>query len=569
MALPGAAPTRRRIVPGLQGSIRSAVPLSIGSIQFSPLVLPYVAAVAVMVALAVGVAIREWSAPVGRVYLLYAIGPIAWMAWSGSTYVVTDPHLAESLCGITLALITLSTPALYQFAILAGERPSRARSKVRLAWAVAILFAVAQFNMPLLVDGIHRFGWGVTGRGSRWLLLLIGYHLLLVALCLGNFWRAWRNPTALCAYRSRNRLLFFGLCLSLVSVIDVLPGFGVPIPPVGGFFIVAFFGVISYVAWRYRLAEITPEVAAAQVLTTMSDALLVVDSDEVVRLANPAAQRLFGDDDPVGRPLARVLLDSGVLSEVRRRLNGQSPSPAQLDYVDRNGQRRVLCLSVAPLRPHQRGGHICVFNDITALRQAENERERLSRSLETTLNELAAANWRLQRKQERDAVTGLYNRRHLEEALDRMWLGAQRRREWLALLMVDIDQFRAFNETYGAVRGDELLRRMGAVLQEAAHFPGNLTARIGSDEFVLVLPGTDVAGAVRVAERVQRLVELSVGQEDDTGRWTVCIGIAAAMPAGDDAGTPQTLLRAADTALLEAKRHGTSRICVANAPSPA
>ena len=532
--------------------------------SYSPYALPYLGAALVMIVLAVSVLVRERGSAVGRAYALYAIGPIAWMGGTSSSFAISDPALFLRLNSVSIALITLSVPALYQFVILTGERPPRARRKAWLVWALAVLFVVLLFQPGVLVDGVYQYGWGMACRPTPWMLFLIGYMTSLVVLCMRHLWRGWRNGAAAPVYRRRNRLLFVGMCVSLLAFVDVLPSYGLPMPPVGGIFSVIFFAVVSYVAWRYRLTEITPEVAAAQVLATMSEALLVVDADEVVRLANPAAQRLFGDDDLAGRPLARILGDRELVADVRRCLGGEKHRTAQLEYGS-GAQRRVLWLSVAPLRRGRSTAHICVFNDITALQQAESERERLSRSLETTLNELAAANRRIQRKHRRDPLTGLYNRRHLEEALDQMWRGARRQREPLAVLIVDLDHFRAVNGTYGRMRGDELLRKLAAVLQEAAHYPGTLTARLGSDEFAIVLPGTDAAGAVAVAERVQRLTALCLAPEDGNDTLSVCIGIATAMPSADDAGTPQTLLHAADAALLHAKQHGKDRICVASA----
>ena len=174
---------------------------------------------------------------------------------------------------------------------------------------------------------------------------------------------------------------------------------------------------------------------------------------------------------------------------------------------------------------------------------------------------LAKANVELRRLATTDPLTGIANRRSLDDALTtQIRLGA-RAREPLALLMADIDSFKSYNDAYGHQAGDEVLRRVAAVLGEAARRPTDIAARYGGEEFVVALPNTDSDGALLVA---QGLVEAVRGLGIAHGRsgtkpWvTVSIGVGVIVPSSDD--SLDTLLRIADRALYAAKGLGKDTV---------
>jgi diguanylate cyclase (GGDEF)-like protein len=162
-----------------------------------------------------------------------------------------------------------------------------------------------------------------------------------------------------------------------------------------------------------------------------------------------------------------------------------------------------------------------------------------------------------------DELTGLANRRCLNEALDSELARAQRSRQAMALLMVDIDLFKKFNDRYGHQAGDDCLRSVARNLRSCAQRAGDLAARYGGEEFVLILPNTDISQARRIAQALcQSIASLRIPHEDSPeGKVTVSIGAAAMSDGGDiDAAN---LLRAADEALYRAKRGGRNQVQLA------
>ena len=162
-----------------------------------------------------------------------------------------------------------------------------------------------------------------------------------------------------------------------------------------------------------------------------------------------------------------------------------------------------------------------------------------------------------------DGLTGLANRRHLDTILAQ----AVRENDRLALLMVDVDHFKAFNDTYGHQPGDDCLRAIGGVLGLSARPPGEMAARYGGEEFALLLPGADEAAALVRAEDIHaRIAALAIPHGGSPlSRVTVSIGIAASRNPGiaGEAGAPDRLLRAADAALYAAKAEGRNRTRIA------
>ncbi|MFP5430997.1 MAG: GGDEF domain-containing protein [Gammaproteobacteria bacterium] len=160
-----------------------------------------------------------------------------------------------------------------------------------------------------------------------------------------------------------------------------------------------------------------------------------------------------------------------------------------------------------------------------------------------------------------DALTGLANRRHFNEVFQQEWDRARRDRRPVALIFVDVDHFKPFNDTHGHVEGDKALALVGVALKTVLRRSGDIAARYGGEEFVLLLPGTGLDGAREVALQVARGIRtlaIPHGASSVASHVTVSMGVAAQQPDGDLRGTQ--LLAAADEAVYAAKEAG--RNCI-------
>lgn len=185
--------------------------------------------------------------------------------------------------------------------------------------------------------------------------------------------------------------------------------------------------------------------------------------------------------------------------------------------------------------------------------------------LEGELRRRAAAEKAAEELARTDGLTQLANRRWFDEELSRKWAMAMRDRRPMSLLMIDVDQFKPFNDSYGHQAGDRALAAIAGIIDSAVRRPDDLAARYGGEEFAVLLPDTDRHGALQIAETIREgarnlLIE-HAGNEHKI--VTVSVGVATAFPR-PGAVQATALVRDADAALYRAKEAGRDTVCVSN-----
>ncbi len=193
--------------------------------------------------------------------------------------------------------------------------------------------------------------------------------------------------------------------------------------------------------------------------------------------------------------------------------------------------------------------------------------ERANEALASVNEQLAVANSELERLARYDGLTGIANRRIFDETLAVEWRRMTREKKPIALVLVDVDHFKDFNDTYGHQAGDDCLVQVGRVLAESARRPGDLAARYGGEEFVLLLADTDMDGVCHVATALEAAVDgLRIAHTGSSvaDHVTVSMGVVALIPHVGQA--PADLVALADAALYEAKEAGRHRFVQARLP---
>lgn len=181
-------------------------------------------------------------------------------------------------------------------------------------------------------------------------------------------------------------------------------------------------------------------------------------------------------------------------------------------------------------------------------------------SLLVLARKLDLANQELKRISASDGLTGIANRRMFDDHLAREWRRARRASNPVAILMCDVDHFKRFNDTYGHQAGDDCLRRIAETIAGLMERPSDVAARYGGEEFAVILPETNIGGALFVAEKILHGIRnLNIPHTASSyGRVTLSIGIASSVPGVDN--PPDDLLLAADRALYRAKEDGRNRV---------
>lgn len=185
--------------------------------------------------------------------------------------------------------------------------------------------------------------------------------------------------------------------------------------------------------------------------------------------------------------------------------------------------------------------------------------QRLEQKVKERTAALAKANEALKKLSAKDSLTGLYNRRHLDEALLREYTRCKRQQSPIAFVIIDIDHFKAFNDSHGHQVGDDCLRLVAAQLEESVNRPSDVVARYGGEEFCIVLPETDKAGSLAIASRVhQNIGDLTFRHEGKILPVTVSIGVSVHPPGSET--DFESLVKEADTALYVAKENGRNQV---------
>ena len=318
-----------------------------------------------------------------------------------------------------------------------------------------------------------------------------------------------------------------------------------------------------------RLQARDGRIAAMQEQITLSEGryrLVAENADDMITLYSPEFRRVYVS------PACRVVLgyepeelvgkDPNSLihpddrkpleEELNRRLRaGAVTARTSFRSLRKDGQYIWLETNIRRLKDGS--GFVAVARDVSERKALEAQLEEANRQLRVLARE--------------DGLTDLANRRRFDEALGAEYRRAMRVGSPLAVIMIDVDRFKAFNDTYGHPSGDACLQALAGVLSGGCRRPADLPARYGGEEFVLLLPNTDAAGASIVAEcirgKVRALAIPHAGSEH--GVATVSIGVAVMAP--DRPQGPAALVEAADMALYEAKRAGRNTVRQADAPA--
>jgi diguanylate cyclase (GGDEF)-like protein/PAS domain S-box-containing protein len=288
----------------------------------------------------------------------------------------------------------------------------------------------------------------------------------------------------------------------------------------------------------------------------MSDGVLMLDAKNRVVDFNPAMKKFLGDepDSILGRHVSELL---GDWLEESDSFLGTVESQNEMRIP--NDPSRYLDLRVTPLFDvyQHLSGRLIVFRDITERKDVEKQLRGANRRLQSQLIEIGILQSQLREQAIRDPLTNLFNRRYLEETLDREIARAAREKYSVSLTMIDIDHFKHVNDSHGHEAGDVMLKAVADVLAGLSR-RGDFVCRYGGEEFVVVMPNINVDVAYERAETLRvSLNSLRVPYGSYLLSATFSMGIASYPANGDER---ESLLRAADRAMYAVKEAGRDHI---------
>ncbi len=446
----------------------------------------------------------------------------------------------------------------FLFALVYTGRGSMLRGALGLTGVIPAVTLVLVFS-----NDSHHLMWeslvraqgvpGVLVRHGPWFAVHAAYSYMLVVAATGVLvWHHAQSP------RHRTRMVAVVAAPAAVLLPNVLfltahqPAGWIDLTPTG--FVLAN-AVLAWGLLRHGHL-VTAPVARTIVVEEMRDAVLVLDRHgHIVDLNRAAVETLqLVPEGPLPIPLglawAQAPRKDGVIVTGARRVH----------LAVAGGEERPFELTMTPLGP--RGGRrstVLVLRDVT-------ERERMENALREKEAALREANEELVRLANTDSLTGLANRRRFMAALDTEIERARRYGRPFALVLLDLDHFKAVNDSHGHGTGDEVLRAVGGALRDVCR-DIDLPARLGGEEMAVLLPETTEEGGLTVAERLRHGVARlrHVGPSGKAFSITASLGVAVFGTGVDEA---EEILHAADKALYAAKEKGRNQVVMAARRGP-
>lgn len=385
-----------------------------------------------------------------------------------------------------------------------------------------------------------------------------GYVNLLVIFCMGMMVRAVLVSQGLL----RRHYLGFILITALPWVVNIAyVGFGVTlqgIDPTPFSFSLAL-ACFAWLIAGMRLFDLLP-VARHLLLDALLDPVLVVDAQARVIEANPAALKLAGlRSGWQGRPLQDwPVLGAGLQQLLSEHLPGEREFLLAPANAARYFEVRIRAIERATHRGPLLLGQMLYLRDVTQRRLDELKLAEALALSEERLRTITSLHDQLQEQALCDPLTGLYNRRYLDEFFAREMAVAQREGTPISLAMIDLDHFKQLNDQYGHLEGDDVLKGVARHLLESLR-SSDAVFRIGGEEFLLILPRADAREAQARLETICRDLAVHPLPTRGGARYvTLSAGLALWPEQGQ---ALDELLQAADTALYQAKHAGRNRVC--------
>jgi diguanylate cyclase (GGDEF)-like protein/PAS domain S-box-containing protein len=526
----------------------------------------YAFALIVAALLACGIAAVAWprrSAPGGTAFALMMIATATWELFRIMEAIAIEP--SAKIYWARFEYLGIATVPVLWF-LFTRQYATRDRASPGLGpawlWIVPAATVVLAFS-----NEEHGWLWGQITPASdapgahliythgpgfwiaalyNYLLVLAGTVTLLSAILRGEE-----------VDRKQTMALLAGALVTWIANMAYLSGLA-PVPGLDPTpFTFTLTGVIyAYTLYRYRLFDLVP-VSRHTLLENMIEGVLVLDNDQRIADINSAALRLLGlsSDSCIGAD-APVLL--GNWPQLLQYCDSLSEARGEVHILGRDLDVRAVPLHESSRRRH---GLLLVLRDITNHRMAEDRLRDANARLQAHVAEIEALQVKLQEQAIRDSLTGLFNRRYLEETLQRELARAFRSGRPLGIVMIDIDHFKDLNDTHGHRAGDVALQALGQLLAANTR-GGDVACRYGGEEFVLALPGATLEVAHERAEHLRRAVEaMRVDFAGATLSLTISAGIAAYPVHGERV---DQVLDNADQALYQAKNAGRNH-CVVRA----
>ncbi len=502
--------------------------------------LPYVLLMIFSVLVSGGSAVRVYrlrrKVARAKSFIMMAICAAAWMLLTSLSILISNLAWKQVLWALIPFAILNALIGLFFFSLEFSLRLSKV-PKVVLLPTVTLVVVMAALSAT---NPFHHLAWtivevngsmtqvqGIFYQVQLAFAYLLGLASLVLLIC------AFMRSTGI--LRRQTVLLLVGILIPMVvsAATDFLGWDPLPYFDEAAFSIVFTIVLFGWTTIQFNAFYLLP-VASDAIIKSMQEGILVTDVEGRILFSNPAAKQFLGKKDAQlnDLPVAQVLADW--LPEAHQAWNEGKEDVQLVQGQEKAKYIRLTTSRLADNAGESIGSVLTLYNNTD------------QKNYEMRLNEMAI----------RDPLTGCYNRRYFFEIALAYYNQTLRSHKPLSLMMLDIDQFKQINDTYGHVKGDQVLQRLAALCKSLVRTQ-DIFSRYGGEEFILAMPDTSLQCALLVAERLRGAIEV---MEEGLEGISVTASFGVAETTGDAKVSLDLLINRVDQALYSSKHAGRNRV---------
>ncbi|GEM_PF-1270600 len=337
--------------------------------------------------LGIGVLAKERTSHASFAFLFFSLSVFMWLFSYAAMTSTPIEKVALWWANMKHVSVAFIPPMTFIFTLTVIRRFRQFR---KYAWASLILSVLFCIGIPanLFTRGVYRYSWGYYPQYTSYNLWFILFFVMMISTSIILFAIEYKRAAS-DAQRHRLRTFLFAFLIGSLASVDFLAAYGIPVYPFGYLPVLIFLILTARTVLRYRLVDITPSFAAKKIVNTMSDVLVVLDHEGVVRFTNHAATELF-QSELVGKPFS--IIEGGILTQMQFEsvLKGHNLKDIETIYRDQKGYSTTLSIAASLIRDKLRKpvAVVCLARDISEQKRLEREKEEQAKKLEQTNAEL-------------------------------------------------------------------------------------------------------------------------------------------------------------------------------------
>jgi diguanylate cyclase (GGDEF)-like protein len=380
---------------------------------------------------------------------------------------------------------------------------------------------------------------------------LIAYYFLIRSLPSANYIKRRQSITILSA-------LLVPFLANIPTILRISPVAGFDFTP---YFLVLSSALFAFAIFRYQWLDVIP-LARNTLVEIMPVGVLVLDRKHRIVDMNPSAMQILEVTNSIIGRNAEAMIGKHIPLNLQTANMQYLKTKVEMQKADESSKNFDIHTIPLISKADEFNGHIILLHDVTDQKQAEFTIQKNNEYLQRQLAQIELLHNELHEQAVHDSLTKLFNRGYLNDALDRETHRAQRHQHTISVLMIEIDDFKFFNDNFGHDIGDAVLQKVATLIQESTR-RDDIACRFGGDEFTMILPLTTLEMAQECGERLREsATRLELFHEDQPLKnLTLSIGVAAYPQHGS---TGLLILRAADKAMYRAKLAGKNKVMIAD-----